>query len=118
MPRPAPPNGTMTSYPPHPMTKREGRRVSVLRLEGSFDLPAARLLEHSLRGLASGDRVRIDFSGVKRLHDYGIASLAQALAKVDGVDVKIEGLSTHHVRLLRYFGIGAEVFRREHRGDD
>lgn len=100
------------------MSMREGQRDSVLRLEGKFDLPAARLLEHSLRGLKAGDRVRIDFSRVQRLHDFGIAALAQALAKIDGATVKIEGLSTHHVRLLRYFGVGAGVFRPEHRGDD
>lgn len=100
------------------MPVREGHRDSVLRLEGQFDLPAARLLEHSLRGLKPGDRVRIDFSGVRRLHDYGIAALARALSKTNGATLKIEGLSTHHVRLLRYFGIAAEVFRRDHREDD
>ncbi len=94
------------------MLPREGQRVSVVRLEGEFDLPAARMLEHSLRGFKAGDRVQIDFSGVRRLHDYGIAWLARALTNLDAVTVSIEGLGTHHVRLLRYFGIDAMVFRR------
>ncbi len=100
------------------MSQREGHRDSVLRLEGEFDLPAARVLEHSLRGFGPGDTVRIDFSRVQRLHDYGIAVLAQALTTLHGATVKLEGLATHHVRLLRYFGVGSEVFRRERRDDD
>ncbi len=84
----------------------------MLRLEGEFDLPAARMLEHSLRGFREGDVVRIDFSRVQRLHDYGIASLAQGLTKLEGATVRIEGLGTHHVRLLRYFGVDAALFRR------
>ncbi len=87
------------------------QRESVLQLEGEFDLPAARVLEHSLRGFKTGDTVRIDFSRVQRLHDYGIATLARALTKLDGATVKLEGLRTHHVRLLRYFGVDPKVFR-------
>ena len=97
---------------------REGQRDSVIRPEGELDLPAARMLEHSLRGFKAGDRVRIDFSGVRRLHDYGIAWLARALTNLDAVTVSIEGLGTHHVRLLRYFGIDAKVFRRARNAKD
>ncbi len=94
------------------MPPRQGHRRSVLRLEGQFDLPAARMLEHSLRGFAPGDEVRIDFSRVKGLHDFGVAALAKALTRVDGTTVRITGLTMHHVRLLRYFGVHADVFRR------
>ena len=93
------------------MNPREGHRDSVIRLEGELDLPAARMLEHSLRGFKTGDTVRIDFSRVHRLHDYGIATLARALTKLDGATVKLHGLGTHHVRLLRYFGVDSKVFR-------
>ncbi len=97
------------------MPPDKNQRVSVLRLEGEFDLPAARMLEHSLRGFHSGDTVRIDFSRVRRMHDYGIAMLAQALTKLDHATVKLEGLGTHHVRLLRYFGVDARLFRPDRR---
>jgi hypothetical protein len=95
------------------MPSPESPRTSIIRLEGEFDLPAARMLEHSLRGVAPGNRVRIDFSRVRRLHDFGIATLAKALQAVAADAVTLQGLSTHHVRLLRYFGVDAAVFRRE-----
>jgi STAS domain len=95
------------------MAPRERRRSSTLLVEGEFDLPSARMLEHSLRGLKEGDLVRIDFRRVRQFHDYAIAALAQALTKLGGATVKLEGLGTHHVRLLRYFGIDADVFRRD-----
>ena len=100
------------------MNPREEHRASVIRLEGELDLPAARMLERSLRGFKAGDRVQIDFSGVRRLHDYGIAWLARALTNLDAVIVSIEGLGTHHVRLLRYFGIDEKVFRRARNAKD
>jgi anti-anti-sigma regulatory factor len=84
---------------------------TVIRLEGVFDIPAARLVEYSLKRMSAGDRVRIDFTRVRELRDYGIAVLAQALSKRDGIVVKLEGLRTHHVRLLRYFGIDSDAFR-------
>ncbi len=48
------------------------RRVSTIRLEGMFDLPAARLLEHSLRSVCAGDRVVVDFSRVRQFNDFGV----------------------------------------------
>jgi anti-anti-sigma regulatory factor len=83
----------------------------VIRLEGVFDLPAARLLQLALKRTPAGEQVTIDFTNVRDFHDYGIAVLAQTLARRDGVIVKLEGLRTHHVRLLRYFGIDADTFR-------
>jgi anti-anti-sigma regulatory factor len=85
--------------------------AAIIRLEGTFDLPAARLLENSLRRMSPGDRVRVDFRGVRRFHDYGIAVLAQALERSGAAVVRLEGLGLHHVRLLRYFGVGPEFFR-------
>jgi hypothetical protein len=83
----------------------------VIRLEGVFDLPAARLLQLTLKGLRAGEQVRIDFTRVREFRDYGVAVLAQALTRRDGVVVTLEGLRTHHVRLLRYFGVDADAFR-------
>lgn len=87
--------------------------AAIISFEGTFDLPAARLLENSLKRMRRGDRVRVDFRGVRTFHDYGIAVLAQALKRRDASLVRIEGLHLHHVRLLRYFGVGPEFFRRE-----
>lgn len=95
------------------MDTREEPTTATIRLEGTFDLPAARLLEYSLKRMGAGDRVRVDFTGVRRFHDFGVAVLAQAVKRSESIVVKIEGLGTHHVRLLRYFGVGPEVFRLE-----
>ncbi len=81
----------------------------VIRLEGTFDLPAARLLENSLRRLGSAGGARVDFSGVRQFNDFAVAALAQALKGAAGV--KVAGLRLHQVRLLRYFGVDADVVR-------
>lgn len=87
------------------------RRVSTIRLEGTFDLPAARLLEHSLRTVRAGDRVMVDFSRVRQFNDFGVAVLARALNLPAGVELRLSGLGIHQVRLLRYFGVGPALPR-------
>ncbi len=93
------------------MSARTEAAPSVIRLEGTFDLPAARLLERSLTSIAG--RVRVDFTGVRRFNDFAVAVLAQALKRAAEPGVKVEGLTLHQIRLLRYFGVDAQVFRRE-----
>ncbi len=89
------------------------RRETVIRLERAFDLPAARLVEYTLKRTGPGDRVRVDFGRVQQFHDFAVAVLAQALIKHRDVVVKVEGLRMHQVRLLRYFGVDADAFRPE-----
>ncbi len=93
------------------MTGEAGPSRFVSRLEGTFDLPAARLLENSLRRLGSAGAARVDFTGVRQFNDFAVAALAQALKGAAGV--KVSGLRLHQVRLLRYFGVDAEVFRSQ-----
>lgn len=90
----------------------EGREAptTIISLEGTFDLPAARLLENSIKRLRRGDRVLVDFEDVRLFKDFAVAVLAQAL-KDYGAGVRVEGLRLHQIRLLRYFGVGPEVFR-------
>lgn len=83
----------------------------VISLTGTFDLPSARLLENSLRRIAPSEVVVIDFAGVRQFNDFAVAVLAQAL-KARAPGTKVQGLSLHQVRLLRYFGVDAAVFRR------
>lgn len=86
-------------------------RDAVISLEGTFDLSAARLLENSLKRIASGERVRVDFRHVRVFNDFAIAVLAQTLKSHGAEGAMVEGLGLHQVRLLRYFGVDAEVFR-------
>ncbi len=74
-----------------------------MRLEGVFDVPAARRLEQVLERAREGDAIRVDLTQVREFHDFGIAILAQAL-KHGGPRVALQGLRNHQVRLLRYFG--------------
>jgi anti-anti-sigma regulatory factor len=95
------------------MAEQEHRAPSVIRLEGTFDLPAARLLENALKRMRTGEPVRVDFTRVRDFRDFAVALLAQALKRPGAPDAKLEGLRLHQVRLLRYFGVGPEVFRAE-----
>ena len=90
----------------------DGGPTAVIRVEGTFDLPAARLVENSLKRNGSGP-VRVDFRGVRAFHDFAVAVLAQALKRAPEPRVKVEGLTVHQIRLLRYFGVDPGVFRRE-----
>lgn len=85
--------------------------AATIRLEGTFDLPSARLVAYSLKRMSPGDAIRVDFRRVRQFHDFAIAVLAQALKSSEAMEVKLDGLGTHHVRLLRYFGVSADVFR-------
>lgn len=84
--------------------------MAVIRLEGTFDLPAARFLENSLKRSA-GSAVRVDFTRVRAFNDFAVAVLAQALTRHGVEGTRVQGLSLHQVRLLRYFGVDADVFR-------
>ena len=75
-----------------------------IRLDGVFDVPAAQRLARQLTD--AGDlEVHVDLTHVREFHDFGVALLAQALATCKA-RVAVQGLRQHHLRLLRYLGIG------------
>ncbi len=76
----------------------------VIRLEGVFDAAAAQRLSTAIEA-ADGDEIRVDLTGVREFHDFGIAMLARALSGRE--HVAVSGLRHHQLRLLRYFGIEA-----------
>jgi hypothetical protein len=76
---------------------------TVIRMDGVFDAPAARRLASSLEDMRFAD-VRIDLTGVREFHDFGVALLAQSLSGRRAPTAVI-GLQEHHLRLLRYLGI-------------
>ncbi len=95
------------------MAARTEAAASVIRLEGTFDLPAARVLASSLERVAGNGGVRVDFTRVRQFNDFAVALLAQALKRSASSGVRVEGLTLHQVRLLRYFGVDPRVFRSE-----
>lgn len=85
------------------MTVSEERERTVIRLEGVFDVPAARRLTAEL-DRAAFDDVRIDLTRVREFHDFGVALLGQTIAG-RRAPTAVLGLQEHHLRLLRYLGI-------------
>jgi hypothetical protein len=85
------------------MTVTDERERTVIRLEGVFDVPAARQLAARLDDVVFGE-VRIDLTRVREFHDFGVALLAQSIAGRQA-PTAVLGLHEHHLRLLRYLGI-------------
>ena len=99
--------------------KREVARGSVrYRLEGVFTGQAALELRRTLE--AEQGRVELDFSRVQRFFDFGLAAFATELQAAGGerLAVELRGLSTHHRRLLQYFGLDLEGERDRSMNDD
>jgi hypothetical protein len=85
----------MSANPPESRT--------VIRIDGVFDVPAARQVARELDSNQLAD-VRIDLTRVREFHDFGVALLAQAISGRRAPTAVI-GLHEHHLRLLRYLGI-------------
>ncbi len=75
----------------------------VIRLDGNFDASAATRLSGWLGDVPSTQPLVIDFTQVRTCEDFGLAAVARELVARDGLVV--HGLTRHHERLLRYFGV-------------
>jgi hypothetical protein len=80
-----------------------------VRLEGIFDAPAVGRIRQVIESARPSDHVRVDLTRVRDFQDFGVAALADILAKAPDVEVEVLGLRQHHVRLLRYLGAPAGV---------
>lgn len=87
----------------------------VIRLRGTFDGAAANRVAGRMRELPRGADVVLDFSGVRQLHDFGLAAVARAIGE-RGPALSVRGLTHHHERLLRYFGVELQRIARD--GDE
>jgi anti-anti-sigma regulatory factor len=85
------------------MTNPVKREKTVMRLEGVFDVVAARQVAARLDEAGYAE-VRIDMTRVREFHDFGVALLAQAISG-RRAPTAVLGLKEHHLRLLRYLGI-------------
>ena len=82
---------------------RGSRGEVVIRLDGNFDASEATRLSGWLVVVPSQQALVIDFTHVKSCEDRGLAAVAHDLAARDGLVV--HGLTRHHERMLRYFGV-------------
>lgn len=92
------------------MQKRSAPREVLLRLEGTFDVRAARRVDATIDRAGPGERVVVDVSLVREFHDFGIAVLGQTVKHAAPGRVALRGLRQHQARLLRYFGVDAGRF--------
>jgi STAS domain-containing protein len=76
-----------------------------LQFDSRFTVSDAKRLRDSVLALAPVARLTLDFTRVRELHDSAIAILAGTLKALPRTRIVVRGLSMHHWRLLRYFGI-------------
>ena len=76
----------------------------LLRLEGTFDVPAAWRVRDEVARAPRLARVIVDFTHVTHCHEFALAVLFTALATLRRGGVEMRGLSKHHLTLLRYLG--------------
>jgi len=82
---------------------RGARGEVVIRLDGNFDASAAARLSGWLVEVPSSQPLVLDFTQVRSCEDFGLAAVARDLADRNGLVV--HGLTRHHERMLRYFGV-------------
>jgi anti-anti-sigma regulatory factor len=75
----------------------------VIRIDGTFDAKAAHRLAGWLVEVPSAAPLVLDFSQVRDCEDFGLAAVAKDLAAREQLVVR--GLTRHHERMLKYFGL-------------
>jgi ABC-type transporter Mla MlaB component len=85
------------------MTVEDGHGRTVIQLDGTFDVPAARRLAAELDEAGYAE-IRIDLTRVREFHDFGVALLAESISG-RRAPTAVMGLQEHHLRLLRHLGI-------------
>jgi STAS domain-containing protein len=76
-----------------------------LQFDSRFTVADAKHLRDSVLALAPIGRLTLDFTRVRDLQDAALATVAATLSGLHDTRVVVRGLTTHHWRLLRYFGI-------------
>jgi STAS domain len=80
-----------------------------IRIEGVFDVPAARRVCELLDAAPDDKSVSLDLSKVREFQDPGVAVLAEALVAPGASRVAVRGLRQHQLRMLRYHGVSPEA---------
>jgi len=76
----------------------------IVRLDGTFDVPAAQDVLKALQDAPEGTEIYVDLARVREFHDAAVAKLAEALVRT-GHHVSVRGLRQHQYRMLRYMGV-------------
>ena len=86
-----------------------------IRIDGTFDAKAASRLAGWLVEVPAGSPLVLDFTQVRICEDYGLAQVAKDLATRERLVVR--GLTRHHERMLKYFGVDLDAVQVEPLGD-
>jgi anti-anti-sigma regulatory factor len=76
----------------------------IIRLDGTFDELAAKVVLKALQGAAEGTEVYVDLARVREFHDAAVGMFAEALMRTKH-QVSVRGLRQHQYRMLRYLGV-------------
>jgi hypothetical protein len=98
------------------MQQEASRAGLTIRIEGIFDVPAARRVRELLDAAPETDTVSVDLSHVREFRDPGVAVLAEALSGPAASRVAVRGLRQHQIRMLRYLGVALEALGGPDRG--
>lgn len=82
--------------------------LTLVRLDGRFDLPQARSLEELFSMFKPVRNLVIDFARVRDADAAAVANLALTLGAFPESRVTFRGLSGHLRRVLRYVGAGLD----------
>jgi hypothetical protein len=83
----------------------------LIRVDGTFDAPAAWVVRGRLGAIPETSNVVIDFCQVREFNDLGLAVMASGLLPGHGPHVVVRGLRQHQHRMLRYFGVDLDALR-------
>jgi hypothetical protein len=83
----------------------------LIRVDGTFDAPAAWDVCGRLGAIPETSNVVIDFSQVREFLDLGVAVMASGLVSGHGRHVVVRGLRQHQHRMFRYFGVDLDALR-------
>jgi anti-anti-sigma regulatory factor len=83
----------------------------LIRVDGTFDAPAAWDVRGRLGAIPESSNVVIDFSHVREFNDLGVAVMASGLVTGHRPHVVVRGLRQHQHRMFRYFGVDLDALR-------
>ena len=81
---------------------------STLALEGTLDSAAVSEVLPGLARASPRAPVTLDFSRVREVDWFALATLALSLARMPAASVFVKGYSEQHARLLAYLGVSRE----------
>ncbi len=104
-----------TSSSPHAHTAHDPSTAeaagTTLALHGSLDAEAVARIQAVLRQFPSSAELVLDFSKVRDLDWFALATLAASLSDLPHLRVSVTGYCEQHARLLSYLGMGENLHR-------